>query len=1191
MKPLLFVILFIFLLKSMLLAQFTSTQNISSKLEMKFLKPKIEAAANESFFNILTIKNNSNQIFKGKLRYNAPSGWEILGEKEITINIQKHDSINLPVRIIVSKTVMGEIAYAVIATLNDNNNRPVLSEYCFINVPRISDLHIIAPNNKTLYFDNKTNLAKFQYKILNKGNTNEIIQLNLEGSQDLSISDKKLNEPYVFEYSVPAHTDTVINIAVKLENDNNIKTFLKLKLKTYTLDSLYQNNLWLSKIENYYEHFIPIENKCAIVELTASDIFSTRTPQYSLMLMGNILLKKNTDLYYYFRSNTLSNINYYSGTKAYIGVKTPISDIKVGTVENIFNEHLYGYGSVASVNTKKISVEAHYAYNENLLQTFYGGQAKFSLFPKADFEIGYTENSIERYRNYTEIIMGALNFAIKEKHRFGIKTYLNNTTHAWATPFEKQGYAILGNYTGNFKNFKAYARVEYGSPDYSGISKGKFILNSNLNYLFKNYDFLNLSYFKNDQINLSYINDVEQPTQKIYYDSYELTYNKYLNKNMGVSFGGILKNERFNLPYLPAENVYFSTLNPRVMVAFKIKNAFSNFYFKPKIDIGQIITTQEINTKTNPYLTFNVNLYATYKYFGLFGQYRNGPYGIYAQYYYNTYEYFTKWLVVIPTYNRTFFDNLVNVDLRGNYRYDINTKNKYISFATQLQFYLKNSWTIRFLTSTSSYSKYDAINNYFIKYNSTYFEAGIRKEFNCKQPRFQYYNLKVVFFKDLNGNRKKEPNEPGLRNVLASIERDYSIENNVEKKDFVSIKLLSGGDGTIIYDNIVNGSYLLKYVLIGDMVGNFNREEMTYPFKIEKNDTIFIPYLEDNRIIGKVILNRDPLSALGNIDVANIRITAEDTHGHSYSALTDKDGEFIIYAPVTDHYIVKINNIFYESFDIEQPEYIVKFNGYKQFEVTFVFNEKKRKINFDNKIEEEPELEDIQLIRKTTLTGKVRDAITLEPIEAEIKIINNNTNQEITRAVSNKITGNYSISYVAGPHYRMEVKANGYWEHVENLYIEQVISIQNINKDIMLNKLGDDPEAQKTFILYKEKEQEFTQTFKPGQQIPMNYLNFDQRQTRLSPEAYPELDRLLELLNKNKSVKIEIAGYSDDQSNERVEKIIAKRRAEAVARYLMDHGLSENRITIKSYGNTRPLVPGANEKARKKNRRVEIIVR
>ncbi|MDF1549521.1 MAG: OmpA family protein, partial [Bacteroidales bacterium] len=265
----------------------------------------------------------------------------------------------------------------------------------------------------------------------------------------------------------------------------------------------------------------------------------------------------------------------------------------------------------------------------------------------------------------------------------------------------------------------------------------------------------------------------------------------------------------------------------------------------------------------------------------------------------------------------------------------------------------------------------------------------------------------------------------------------------------------------------------------------------------------------------------------------------------------------------------------------------------KQFEVTFVFNEKKRKINFETDLvvgDNEFQMDDLKAIRKTTLSGKIRDAISLEAVDATVEIIDNKTNKVISSAISNKLNGNYNISYVAGENYRIEVKAQGYWDHVENLYIEQVISIQNIAKDIMLNKTSEGPKKQ-TFIIYDEKEEEnFTENFKSGQKIPMNNLNFDEKETRLSPNLYPELDRLIDILEKNKAVRIEVAGHADDSGKDRIDNLLALRRAKAVARYLTSHGLDESRIEVKSYSNKRPLVPRNSDKAKQRNRRVEIIV-
>lgn len=576
---------------------------------------------------------------------------------------------------------------------------------------------------------------------------------------------------------------------------------------------------------------------------------------------------------------------------------------------------------------------------------------------------------------------------------------------------------------------------------------------------------------------------------------------------------------------------------------------------------------------------------------GLYTLFRYGPYTLYEHYYYYQNGTFSKWFFVMPYYWKYFFNDQIKIDLRGNYINNITNNENTLTLNSQLIWFLPHDLSFRFLNAVSFRSRADANTNQTYRYTSLYFEMGLRKEFSCKQPRIKYYDLKVVFFRDLNGDRKKNQNEPGINNVYANIVRNSNTDLNIQDNGFIDGELLSDQNGEIQYQNIPNGEYSIVYNLLGEQIGNFSLLEMEQYVTMDKDKIVYIPYQENNKIYGRIELIRDPLSSFGSIDISNIRIIAEDTQGRTYSALTDQTGHFVLYTPKADYYIVKINNIFYESFDLQQSEFIVKFNGYKQFEVTFVFEEKKRKINFDNNASiDDIKIDEIQTIRKTTLSGKIRDAISLEPVDAKIEIIDNKTGKKISDAISNKLNGNYSISYVAGDNFRIEVKANGYWDHVENLYIEQVISIQNIAKDIMLNKTSDGPKKQ-TFIIYDEKEEEqFTENFKSGQKIPMNNLNFDEKETRLSPNAYPELDRLIDILEKNKSVRIEIAGHADDSGKERIDNLLALRRAKAVARYLTSHSLDESRIEVKSYSNKRPLVPGNSEKAKQRNRRVEITV-
>lgn len=1064
MKKNVFIILVLFSNIDLLFAQFYNN-DVKRRVDITFFYNKIESAANSSIFNIVSIKNNRASLFKGKLVFTQPADWKIIGKSEIDVEIPANDSISLPIRAIVSKNVVGEVGYAIIANLYDENKKPLISEYCFITIPRVSKLKIVAPR-RIVYFDNKTETAQFQYFISNRGNTDENVQLTIKSDENLSVEQQRLSKIYAYEYNIPAHKDTTIDVKIKLEEKIEGKDSYKTDVTVFTQDSLYKNNLWLFKVEDIYNHKIPENNKCAIIELTASDVLSEYEPRYSLMAKGRVLFKKNLDFYYYLHKNDITNSweDYYD-SRFYVGIKNDYFDIRVGTIESIFNEYIYGLGGKAEFYypNKRLTIGGFYSQNNQSSQIAYGGQASYRLSKHVGILLGYAQNNFDEYKNYSKILLSGINFSFLKNNSLSIISYLNQTRHAQNIPFNKEGIGLISTYSGNFKKLHASARLEYGSPDYSGISQGKLISNANINYQLNNKDFLNLSYLKNDLISTNYIYDIPLAQTKSTYDALEFNYSHLLTKHLSVQAGPLVRFEKFNIPYIDTiDNFYFKTYSSRLSLALKYSKHSSKLYIRPSIDIGNIVVSNALgieNAEDTEYLTYNINLNAFYKATSLYLTYRNGPHGIYNQYYYYSADYFSKWLFLMPAYSKFFFNNKLNLDIRATYRLDVSSKNSSINLTTQLIMWLAKTWNLRILNSMSSSTRRDAINSTTLRYNSTYFEVALRKEFNCNQARFQYHNLKIVFFKDLNGNRVKEPNEPGLRNVLAAIEPDYEIENDKTHKDFAATKLLTAPEGTIAYNNIVNGNYKLKYTLIGDMVGNFNREEQIYSFNINDDKTIYIPYLENNRIVGKIILNRDPLSSLGNIDISNIRIIAEDTKGHTYSALTDKQGNFIIYAPVTDHYVVRINNIFYESFDLQQNEFIVKFNGYKQFEIAFVFNEKKRKINFDtqdesttNPDEEEFNVDELKAIRKTTLSGKIRDVISLEPVGATINIINNTTNKVISSTISNKITGNYNISYVADENYRIEIKADGYENYLENLYIEQVISIQNIAKDIMLIK-------------------------------------------------------------------------------------------------------------------------------------------
>ncbi len=81
------------------------------------------------------------------------------------------------------------------------------------------------------------------------------------------------------------------------------------------------------------------------------------------------------------------------------------------------------------------------------------------------------------------------------------------------------------------------------------------------------------------------------------------------------------------------------------------------------------------------------------------------------------------------------------------------------------------------------------------------------------------------------------------------------------------------------------------------------------------------------------------------------------------------------------------------------------------------------------------------------------------------------------------------------------------------------------------------------------------------------------------------LDRIADFLEKHPNIKIRIEGNCDERGTIEYNLALGQKRALAAKQYLVSKGVSPDRITIISYGESRPLDPAHNEYAWAKNRR------
>ncbi len=112
-----------------------------------------------------------------------------------------------------------------------------------------------------------------------------------------------------------------------------------------------------------------------------------------------------------------------------------------------------------------------------------------------------------------------------------------------------------------------------------------------------------------------------------------------------------------------------------------------------------------------------------------------------------------------------------------------------------------------------------------------------------------------------------------------------------------------------------------------------------------------------------------------------------------------------------------------------------------------------------------------------------------------------------------------------------------------------------------------------------------------GKTLVLQSVFFEQSTYVLLPESFPELDKLVRTLQQHPTVRIEIAGHTDNVGDPRRNRSLSEYRARVVMNYLVRHGIAEERITAMGYGDSRPLTGNATELERAQNRRVEFIVK
>lgn len=222
------------------------------------------------------------------------------------------------------------------------------------------------------------------------------------------------------------------------------------------------------------------------------------------------------------------------------------------------------------------------------------------------------------------------------------------------------------------------------------------------------------------------------------------------------------------------------------------------------------------------------------------------------------------------------------------------------------------------------------------------------------------------------------------------------------------------------------------------------------------------------------------------------------------------------------------------------------------------------------------ELKDIRDLLRGLIYGKVIDEDTKEPLAGSAITLYNDETGETELTTTTDSTGNYEVEVDRFVPYRIRASKDKY------------------NTDEVLAFEGN--EKQEINFELKRNEFDVLEGDDLARVLGIKEIHFDFDKWDIRPEAEIELQKVLVVLAKYPQLKIDIQSHTDSRGKNPYNMMLSEKRAKATMQYLMDKGISQNRLTARGYGESRLLNECTNgvkcmEEQHLLNRRSEFIVR
>jgi outer membrane protein OmpA-like peptidoglycan-associated protein len=104
-------------------------------------------------------------------------------------------------------------------------------------------------------------------------------------------------------------------------------------------------------------------------------------------------------------------------------------------------------------------------------------------------------------------------------------------------------------------------------------------------------------------------------------------------------------------------------------------------------------------------------------------------------------------------------------------------------------------------------------------------------------------------------------------------------------------------------------------------------------------------------------------------------------------------------------------------------------------------------------------------------------------------------------------------------------------------------------------------------------------------------IQFETGKAAIRPESFDLLNEVTAVIQANPQItRLSVEGHTDSVGTDNQNQLLSDKRAAAVLKYLVDHGIAAGRLLSKGWGESKPIGDNATEEGREQNRRVEFVI-